>query len=87
MMEQAEFSSPPLAENSEFVDAGLDTPASTAPVMPIDDFIANFRKPLSQPILSSPPRLQITRAARAWAIEDEDLIPQEERSACCQEQV
>ncbi|CAD6206129.1 unnamed protein product [Miscanthus lutarioriparius] len=43
--------------------------------MPIDDFITNFRKPLSQPILSSPPRLRITRAARAWAIEDKDLIP------------
>jgi hypothetical protein len=74
MMEQVGFSSPPLAKNSDFMDAGLDTPASMAPVMPIDDFIANFRKPLSQPILSSPPCLRITRAERARAIEDEDLI-------------
>jgi hypothetical protein len=32
-----------------------------------------FRKPLSQPILSSPPRLRITRAARER--DDEELIP------------
>jgi hypothetical protein len=75
VMEHAGFSSPPLAENSEFVDAGLDTLASSAPTMPIDDFIDNFRKPLSQHILSSPPRLRITRVAWARAIEDEDLIP------------
>ena len=41
--------------------------------MPIDDFVNIYRKPLSQPILSSPPRLRITRAARER--DDEELIP------------
>ena len=41
--------------------------------MTIDDLVNTFRKPLSQPILSSPPRLRITRAARER--DDEELIP------------
>jgi hypothetical protein len=41
--------------------------------MPVDNFISTFRKPLSQPILSSPPHLQITRSARER--DDEELIP------------
>jgi hypothetical protein len=46
-----------------------------------EDFIAAFKKPLSTPILSSPPRLRRTRAARARAgeLDDSKLIPQEER--------
>ena len=43
--------------------------------MPIDDFVNTFRKPLSQPILSSPPRLRITQAARER--DDEELIPKQ----------
>jgi hypothetical protein len=41
------------------------------------DFIAAFKKPLSMPILSSPPRLRRTRVARAWAgeLDDSELIP------------
>ena len=45
--------------------------------MPIDDFISTFRKPLSQPVLSSSPRLQVTRSARARAIEDDELVPKQ----------
>jgi hypothetical protein len=41
--------------------------------MPIDDFVSTFRKPLSQAILSSPPRLKITRSARER--DNEELIP------------
>jgi hypothetical protein len=43
----------------------------------IDDFIAAFKKPLTTPILSSPPRLRLTRAARARAgeLDDSELVP------------
>jgi hypothetical protein len=47
----------------------------------IDDFIAAFKKPLTMPILSSPPRLRLTRAARARAGELDDLELVPKRSA------
>jgi hypothetical protein len=42
-----------------------------------NDFIAAFKKPLSMPILSSPPRLRRTRVARARAgeLDDSELVP------------
>jgi hypothetical protein len=42
-----------------------------------DDFIVAFKKPLSMPILSSPPRLRRTRVARARAgeLDDSELVP------------
>jgi hypothetical protein len=62
------------AEGYELDDAaGLDTPGPTVAPMSIDGFVNTFRKPLSQPILSSPPRFRITRSARERA--DEELIP------------
>jgi hypothetical protein len=43
----------------------------------IEDFIAAFKKLLTTPILSSPPRLRLTQAARARAgqLDDSELIP------------
>jgi hypothetical protein len=43
----------------------------------VDDFISTFRKPLSQPVLSLPPRVRVTRSARAQAIEDDELVPKQ----------
>jgi hypothetical protein len=42
-----------------------------------EDFIAAFKKPLMMPVLSSPPRLRLTRAARARAreLDDSKLVP------------
>jgi hypothetical protein len=51
------------------------TTEHTGTPLPVEDFINSFKKPLTQPILLSPPRLRKTRAARAKEIEDEDLIP------------
>jgi hypothetical protein len=39
----------------------------------VEDFIASYKKPLTQPILPSTPRLRPTKAARV--AEDEDWIP------------
>jgi hypothetical protein len=43
----------------------------------IEHFIAAFKKPLMMPILSLPPRLRLTQAARARAgeLEDLELVP------------
>jgi hypothetical protein len=42
-----------------------------------EDFIAAFKKPLTTPVLSLPPQLQLTRAARARAgeLDDSELVP------------
>ena len=53
-------------------DNGRDPDASSV------DFIASYKKPLTQPILPSTPRLRTTKAARVT--KDEDWIPK--RSAC-----
>jgi hypothetical protein len=49
------------------VDAALAT-TETAP-MPVDDFIATFRKPLDQPVLTTPPHARPTRVELARARE------------------
>ena len=42
-----------------------------------EDFIAAFKKPLMMPVLSSPPRMRLTPAARARAgeLDDSELVP------------
>ena len=42
-----------------------------------EDFILAFKKPLPAPIILSPPRLRVTRAASAWTreLEDSELVP------------
>ena len=81
--EQAGGSPPPVQvdfpANQVGVDGGgLATPAvgASAPdataVTSTEDFIAAFKKPLTMPILSSPPQLRLTRAARARAGELDD---------------
>ena len=68
--------SPQSVDCPEFVDdAAICTPVPPLQPMPVDDFISTFKKPLSQPVLSSPPRLWVTRLARARAIEDDELVP------------
>jgi len=68
--------SPQPIDCREFVDdAAIHTPMPPLQLMPVDDIISTFRKPLSQPVLSSPPRLWVTRSARARAIEDDELVP------------
>jgi hypothetical protein len=60
------------------MSAWLEAQATDATAaMSIDDFIAAFKKPLTTPILSSPPRLRLTRAARARAgeLDDSELVP------------
>jgi hypothetical protein len=41
------------------------------------DFIAAFKKPLTMPVLLSPPRLRLTQAVRARAgeLDDSELVP------------
>jgi hypothetical protein len=55
------------------VGGAPDATATTS----IEDFIAAFKKPLTQPILLSPPRLRRTRAerARAGELDDSELVP------------
>ena len=68
--------SPQPVDCPEFIDdAAIRTPVPPLQPMSVDDFISTFRKPLSQPVLSSPPRLRVTRSARARAIEDDELVP------------
>ena len=54
---------------------GFSVLAALRAELPVEDFISTFKKPLTQPILESPPRLRTTRAARAKEIDDEGLIP------------
>ena len=51
------------------------TPGGTASTMPIDTFINAFKKPLQQPILSSPPRLRITKIPGKVTMTMKDLSP------------
>jgi hypothetical protein len=68
--------SPQPVDCPEFVhDAAVCTPVPPLQLMPVDDFISSFRMPLSPPVLSSPPRLRVTRSARARTIEDAELVP------------
>jgi hypothetical protein len=68
--------SPQPVNCPEFIDdVAIRTPVPPLQPMPIDDFISTFRKPLPQPVLSSPPRLRVTRSARARTIEDIELVP------------
>jgi hypothetical protein len=73
--------SPQPVDCPEFIDdAAIRTPAPPLQPLSVDDFISTFRKPLSQPVLSLPPRVRVTRSARAQAIEDDELVPKQ--SAC-----
>lgn len=51
----------------------------------VDDFIASFRKLLSQPVLPSTPLLPKTRVAHND--NDEDWVPKRSARAHCQEQI
>ena len=51
------------------------TPGGTASTMPIDTFINAFKKPLQQPILSSPPRLRITKIPGEGDDDGEGFVP------------
>ena len=51
------------------LEAGVNT---DNPPLNVDDFIANFKQPLPQPILSTP-RLHRTKSARI--VVDEDWVP------------
>ena len=55
---------------------GGSAPHATA-ATPTEDFITAFKKPLTMPVLSSPPRLRLTQAARARVgeLDDSDLVP------------
>ena len=86
--EQARGSPPPVqvdfpANQLGAHGGGLATPAvdasapDTTAVTSTEDFIAAFKKPLTMHVLSSPPQLRLTRAARARAgeLDDSELIP------------
>jgi len=86
--EQAGGSPPPVqvdfpGNQEGAVGGGPATPAvhGRAPNMTAatstQHFIAAFKKPLTMPVLSSPPRLRLTRAARARAgeLDDSELVP------------
>jgi hypothetical protein len=72
-----------LGNQEDAVGGGSATPDVVAGVhgvsasTSIEDFIAAFTKPLEVPVLSSPPRLRQTRAARAQAgeLDDSELVP------------
>jgi len=51
------------------------TPGGASSTMPIDTFINAFKKPLQQPILSSPPRLRITKILGEGDDDDEGFVP------------
>ncbi|CAD6228420.1 unnamed protein product [Miscanthus lutarioriparius] len=55
---------------------GGSAPHATA-ATPTEDFITAFKKPLTMPALSSPPRLRLTQVARARVgeLDDSDLVP------------
>ena len=86
--EQAGGSPPPVQVDFPANQVGADgggpgTPAvdGSAPdamtVASTNDFIAVFKKPLTMPVLSSPPRLRLTRATRArrGVLDDSELVP------------
>jgi hypothetical protein len=60
------------------VDGGAPNATATTS---IEDFIAAFKKPLTPPVLSSPPRLRRTWAerARAGELDDSELVPKRSR--------
>ena len=51
------------------------TPGGAASTMAIDTFINAFKKPLQQPILSSPPRIRITKIPGEGDDDDEGFVP------------
>ncbi|CAD6272866.1 unnamed protein product [Miscanthus lutarioriparius] len=86
--EQTGGSPPPVQVDFPSIQEGADgggpaIPAAvgTAPdataMTSTKDFIAAFKKPLTMPVLSSPPRLRLTRVARTRAgeLDDSELIP------------
>jgi hypothetical protein len=86
--EQAGGSPPPAQVDFPAIQVGADGGGPAIPAADgratdataatsIEDFIAAFKKPLTTPILSSPPRLRLTRAARARAgeLDDSELVP------------
>jgi hypothetical protein len=85
--EQAGGSPPPAQVDFPAIQVGADGGGPAIPAADgratdataatsIEDFIAAFKKPLTTPILSSPPRLRLTRAARARAgeLDDSELV-------------
>ena len=79
--EQAVESPPPVQEGADGGGPAIPAAVGTAPdattVTSTEDFIAAFKKPLTMPVLSSPPRLRLTWAARARAgeLDDSELVP------------
>ena len=59
------------------IPAAVGTAPDATAVTSTEDFIAAFKKPLMMPVLSSPPRLRLTRAdrARAEELDDSELVP------------
>ena len=59
------------------IPAAVGTAPDATAVTSTEDFIAAFKKPLTMPVLSSPPRLRLTWAARARAgeLDDSELVP------------
>jgi hypothetical protein len=90
--EQAGGSPPPVQVDFPAIQEGADGGGPAIPATDggatdataatsTEDFIAAFKKPLMMPVLSSPPRLRQTQAARARAGELDDLELVPKRSA------